>query len=378
MKVYREVVIDMSSGEVLHEDFYDYVGPVAQCRSGKGGGGGGGAAGSVDYALWIKNRWIMMMDSGTGDSANVTLNYNVFSLINEYANPANNPYSSAAAHNPNAAQTYTTDSHLERIARKYTSVESEVDAIDPETKYSSYVDTAVSKAGTAFPKDIDYINNLSSQIAGALQAAVDAIDSAPITDEVNAFENRIKAKHMRSVARFAAEMSMINAVNSSSFTIGMALLEREYSDEVVQYRTKLNMAMYDNVVRSSIQAHLNSYVERYRIRDTFIGAAAADMLRLLNAKETWQLGLSGQNADIEQVRYAMLKEYQDREIALDVSYDQWRLDVLQFGANVMAGLSGGTMGTIEQQPSDFAKAIGSSLSIWSSFANIGAMLLALA
>lgn len=38
MKVITECVIDMSTGATLHEESYEYEGPVAQC----GGGGGGG------------------------------------------------------------------------------------------------------------------------------------------------------------------------------------------------------------------------------------------------------------------------------------------------------------------------------------------------
>jgi hypothetical protein len=40
MKVYTHLVIDMNTDEVLHEESYNYEGPVAQCFGGGGGGGG--------------------------------------------------------------------------------------------------------------------------------------------------------------------------------------------------------------------------------------------------------------------------------------------------------------------------------------------------
>jgi hypothetical protein len=39
MKVYTHLVIDMNTDEVLHEESYNYEGPVAQCFGGGGGGG---------------------------------------------------------------------------------------------------------------------------------------------------------------------------------------------------------------------------------------------------------------------------------------------------------------------------------------------------
>lgn len=46
MKVITECVIDMSTGATLHEESYEYEGPVAQC----GGGGGGKSAPSAPAA----------------------------------------------------------------------------------------------------------------------------------------------------------------------------------------------------------------------------------------------------------------------------------------------------------------------------------------
>jgi len=41
MKVYTKIVIS-NAGEVVEAEGYDYSGPVAECKGGKGGGGGGG------------------------------------------------------------------------------------------------------------------------------------------------------------------------------------------------------------------------------------------------------------------------------------------------------------------------------------------------
>ncbi|WP_051677119.1 hypothetical protein [Maridesulfovibrio frigidus] len=41
MKIYTEVVIDMATGEVEHEESFEYNGPVALCGGSSGGGGDG-------------------------------------------------------------------------------------------------------------------------------------------------------------------------------------------------------------------------------------------------------------------------------------------------------------------------------------------------
>lgn len=40
MKIYTKVVIDIASGEIEHEEFYEHDGPVALCGGSSGGGGG--------------------------------------------------------------------------------------------------------------------------------------------------------------------------------------------------------------------------------------------------------------------------------------------------------------------------------------------------
>ncbi|MGE4551897.1 MAG: hypothetical protein AB7D57_02230 [Desulfovibrionaceae bacterium] len=46
MKIYTRVVLDMRTGEVLHEESHEYGGPVALC---KGGSGGTSTTNTVDY-----------------------------------------------------------------------------------------------------------------------------------------------------------------------------------------------------------------------------------------------------------------------------------------------------------------------------------------
>ena len=67
MKIYTHLVIDMNTDEVLHEESYNYEGPVAQCFGGGGGGGGGQPANTTNVqtireAPEIEARRLGLMD----------------------------------------------------------------------------------------------------------------------------------------------------------------------------------------------------------------------------------------------------------------------------------------------------------------------------
>lgn len=66
MKVYTHLVIDMNTDEVLHEESYNYEGPVALCGGGSGGGGGSSVpevqTSIIREAPGIEERKIGLMD----------------------------------------------------------------------------------------------------------------------------------------------------------------------------------------------------------------------------------------------------------------------------------------------------------------------------
>ena len=53
MRIHTKIIIDIKSGEVLHEEGFDYDGEVAQCN---GGGGGGDTVTTIRYAEYVEDR----------------------------------------------------------------------------------------------------------------------------------------------------------------------------------------------------------------------------------------------------------------------------------------------------------------------------------
>ena len=54
MKIYNKIIIDIETGETLYEDSFEYDGPIAECSG--GGGGGGDQTNTIRYAPYIESK----------------------------------------------------------------------------------------------------------------------------------------------------------------------------------------------------------------------------------------------------------------------------------------------------------------------------------
>lgn len=114
-----------------------------------------------------------------------------------------------------------------------------------------------------------FIQNTYTFISGKLSAfmtgAVNAADAASTTDRVTnmraAFASRKLKDHMRSVSRMTAGMADYNAVNSSAFVFGMALLESDYADAVDAYDAEISMAVFNEVLRGYVGTFQGMYAK---------------------------------------------------------------------------------------------------------------------
>ena len=103
----------------------------------------------------------------------------------------------------------------------------------------------------------------------SVSAAIDSVQGAPIEKAVSGFRKRALKTHLRSVNRFAGGMADINAVNSSAFVIGMALLESDFTDNVTDFQSKLEMETFVQILPqflSTFQITLAAYMDSYEKR----------------------------------------------------------------------------------------------------------------
>jgi len=125
----------------------------------------------------------------------------------------------------------------------------------------------ISKATTvlqdcSIPREINILPLLQNAATSAednLKAAIRVIErfiSKEITAEiVTQYAARRETTYQQQVGQYAGTMSDINAVNSSAFMFGVALLRSEQMREVAEFDAQLNVQMFQQGLGFYIQAH---------------------------------------------------------------------------------------------------------------------------
>jgi hypothetical protein len=187
------------------------------------------------------------------------------------------------------------------------------------------------------------IVNLSSMATGMdyqveWASIMSLIDSNPsIAAEIAAFEAEVDANISNVILpRFQRGMQNINAVYSSSFVLGEALIESQATIQKARFASELRKAFIFNGLASLIDMWKFQY-EYYRVVEHY-------------------------SLEKDRMKIVALKEQRDQDIQLDESDAKWDLEVFAHGANVMAGISGGTTHSQGQKASRAASAIGGALS----------------
>ena len=185
MKVYHEITINMISNEVISEDSFEYFGDVALCKGG-GGGGGSGAVDYPDYMEAVHQDWL------EGASASRITTENITAVM-----------ASAIGASPFSGETsYDPDTELDKADVALAGFNTVIDALSHNTDWATTI-AAVIATIDASVITTSYINE-------------DVYEYAEILDD---------QLETQSLPRFEAGMSDINAVVSSSFTLGRSIIE---------------------------------------------------------------------------------------------------------------------------------------------------------
>jgi len=296
MKIYNEVKIRMGDWEVVEEDSFEYVGPIAEC----GGSGGGSGSGTVIYDGYNATFHREMLDSTTAGGDH-DLDESVTSMFNDAITV--NPFTSETAFDP--------DESIGDMIAAVLEYASMVDEVNPENDWETEVvavDTLIDSTIVTAPMQSTPSPNAASDISTdfidpTLNADTDIgtafIDPSPnadtdidddfedpyiavegeIQDAVDAFE-AIVDDHVSTdiLPRFQAGMYDINAVQSSAFTLGQAVIEAQADREVAQYqgeiRTKAFMqgdALNAESTKQKNQLVAEAHLQNDRINAESIG-----------------------------------------------------------------------------------------------------------
>lgn len=246
------------------------------------------AAGKVDFPTYMKEvhaDWIANTDpAGAGhDTVSTSLTDAMNSAL------GNSPLSGDTSYDPATA--------LTSMAGAVTTFQGVVNAIDESTKWKALV--------------------------------ADATTNTPgVTEFSNILDDQVTTKV---IPRFEAGMRDINAVISSSFTLGKSVIEGFRTRDVANHQSKI---ILDGI---------------------------SQMMSLYSMKVEANKVLMASTIENNRLKIVAEKEKKDTQFQIDEANSKWDLEVFQYGANMIAGISGGTVRPDSGAPSKTQSAIGGAL-----------------
>jgi hypothetical protein len=252
-------------------------------------GGGGGSSGTSDFPDYMKAAHGGWLDDNGAD----TLTNSVTALIE--AAHGSSPYTGETAYAP--------DSDITAFLLELTEFDTVVDALSEETDWTSFMGTATS--------EIDD-NVISDASLDAEIAANDAIIDDRITAEI--------------LPRFQAGMRDINAVISSSFVVGKAVIESFAQRDKDKFAGDLRLAGYGQ-------------------RNEMIMRGGKDIISLLGLRLEFLKQVAHVTTEDYRIKAVLKKEELQEQLDIDERDGKWDLEMFAYGNNVLASISGAAIGT---------------------------------
>jgi hypothetical protein len=224
---------------------------------------------------------------------------------------------------------------------------------DPDTDLATML-TAINTFG-ALVAAIDEHTDYDTIYANATNLADTYFDPAAyIAARVTAHSTTLDTElNTKVYPRFLAGMRNINAVLSSAFVIGQAAIAQDKLDKVAKFQADMEL----QVISKRVEV---------------IQAIAAEMMRLKLQKLEFNRAIAAMTIDYARlVISAKEDEYVETKSAA-IEALKWPLEKYKYGANLLAGITGGVSGTAAAEGSKSARIIGSALSGAAAGAMIGA------
>jgi len=197
-------------------------------------------------------------------------------------------------------------------------------AYDPTTEVGNIISA---------PNGLETLVNLLSSGTTLDTLISKVLDESRIEDSVASFSADLSARADAEIyPRFEAGMRDINAVMSSAFVVGRSLIADQITREVAKYENNL----------------------RYK-------AWGDDAIRVIGMKLEYEKAVAQLLIDSNRISIVAKKEEADANAKLDEADATWDLEVFQYGANLLASVSGGTA-PHQKGPSTFQSMLGGGLS----------------
>lgn len=283
---------------------------------GMGSSGGGGSSGKVEYPAYLQTLHSSWLDKAGTD----TIESSITAVMNTAL--GSSPFTSAAAYDPSTVLATAEASLVGLIGLSLPTVIS--DTLSNFTTVATLMDTLVPFSVT------------DTLIAAEVEAYSDILD------------NEITVK---SLPKFQRGMQDVNAVQSSSFVIGSALLYAEKTRQVAKFTADL--LLKSNSDRNQLLPHIIELEQK-----------------AITVRQDFYKVIAQYAVEFARISIVAKKEEADTNLGIEEKDATWDLRVFQHGGNLMAAISGAAA-TVNSQGTSFGSVLGGVFSGVASGAMVG-------
>ena len=255
-----------------------------------------------------------------------------------------NPYTGVSSYNP--------DIDFSEIDTALSELNSDLDNINPSTDWGNIVDVADAK----FDEDMEYYDvdtmvdfvisrarSVGNEVLmDAVNAVITNLRDELVSSALNDLRNRQRNEHSRAVNKFVAPMADVNAVNSSAFAIGMAILEKDYEDRIAEIDTQYTLPMsrelfngFLSVFVEQLKEHVAYYKDTMKARLLYDDTSVRAMIDLTRLKTLSDIDFVKTYVDAKKSRVIAKTEEYERNLAIDVEEGRWDLSLLTEASNIL-------------------------------------------
>jgi hypothetical protein len=244
------------------------------------GSSGGGASGKVSHSAYLETCHKDWLDHTGVDTIEKSITEVMDSAI------GNSPWTGLSAYNPDA---------------------------DIASYEVGITDFAAILAGLS---DIVDWNAFYASATLALDGVADVNIAADVAAYQAILDDNIAA---RVLPRFRRGMQDINAVVSSAFPIGEAIIEAFQARDVNKYAAALRLGLSDKRIQ-----------------------VVEQMTNMMARRIGWTESYTRMLVESKRIKIVAKKEQTDQDAIIDEQDAKWDMEVFQYGGNLMAAIGGGT------------------------------------
>lgn len=360
----------------------------------KGGGGSSGEVGFADYIEAVHTDWI-----GTGlttDEIDINLPAVMNSLFDQnqssVSNP--NPYAFASAYdlendlialvrpyghltgsggylNINANKNEGSliaqedwDQILQYVFPKIDNSGALLSAVDISAVVQTLVTANLTNAASIALQTItDAKTNTDTIVDGAIQKALEVLNSQPIEDAITLFSEQLNTEVNKIKSAYSGGMVDINAVMSSAFIFGNSNIETSRVRSIGDFTNNLMNSLYSQVILSYIQSALGlSAQELSAFNNVFVNNLSGEVSSKMQNRQTRDSLVDSHTQLISQMFFAHIANdmnliplaqntYNTRIIQKNIEAQEnlrinsesemWNLKIYTGGANILSSLNAG-------------------------------------